>query len=317
MKISLILLSFLLLGNVFSFEDKKYTQEEYLNMWKDEAIQQMKKYKIPASITMAQAILESGNGNSELARNANNHFGIKCSDWTGKKYYKDDNVKNECFRSYKNAKESYEDHSIFLTTRAHYASLFSYNITDYKSWAVGLRQAGYATSETYPQKLINLIEKLKLNDLDKAEHENGKPNPTEMLTKQNEKKDKEKINSDFSASISNGRQTITHSNKVKYIVAKKGDTFYRIAKEYEMGLWQLYKYNDFGTKKDVLEEGDIVYIQPKKRKSKYKNYFTVDSGLNLRSISQLEGIKLNALMEKNPALSPDEILSVGTKVKLK
>jgi LysM repeat protein len=317
MKISLILLSFLLLGNVFSFEEKKYSQEEYLNMWKDEAISQMKKYKIPASITMAQAILESGNGNSELARNANNHFGIKCSDWTGKKYYKDDNVKNECFRSYKNAKESYEDHSIFLTTRAHYATLFTYEISDYKSWAVGLKQAGYATSETYPQKLINLIEKLKLNELDKAEIKSPPSvKPSEMLTKENDKKEKQKTTTDF-ASQKSSKQILTHSNKVKYVVAKKGDTFYRIAKEHEMGLWQLYRYNDFGPKKDVLEEGDIVYIQPKRNKSKYKNYYTVDSGVNLRAISQLEGIKLNALMEKNPALSPDELLSVGSKVKLK
>ena len=133
---------------------KIYTQSEYVAEWSTVAVENMKTYKIPASITLAQGILESGNGNSELARVANNHFGIKCHDWTGEKMYMDDDASNECFRKYPTADESYRDHSLFLTGRTRYAKLFTFQQTDYKAWAQGLKDAGYATSPTYPSRLI-------------------------------------------------------------------------------------------------------------------------------------------------------------------
>jgi len=147
-------------------EPNKYSTEEYIAMYKRIARHQMKKYGIPASIILAQGILESNNGNSDLARYAKNHFGIKCTnDWDGKSYYKDDDKPKECFRKYKAVKDSFRDHSEFLT-RARYATLFNLSTDDYKGWALGLKKAGYATNPKYPQLLINLIEKYDLQRYD-------------------------------------------------------------------------------------------------------------------------------------------------------
>jgi len=143
------------------------TTEEYIEKYKDVAIKKMKEYHIPASITLAQGILESGSGNSRLARKANNHFGIKChKDWNGKKFYMDDDERHECFRKYHNPAESYRDHSLFLTQKGRYAFLFDYDITDYKSWAYGLKKAGYATNPKYPKLLIGIIERYNLSQYD-------------------------------------------------------------------------------------------------------------------------------------------------------
>lgn len=286
--------------------DKKYTQDEYVAKWKSVAVSQMIQYKIPASITMAQGILESGNGNSVLAQKANNHFGIKCHEWTGEKLYIDDDKPNECFRSYATGDESFSDHSKFLTERTRYAKLFTLQTTDYKGWAQGLKDAGYATNPKYPQLLIDLIERLKLDDFDKAATETS--NPTEMLASTKASK---------GSSVEVKHSVMLHKNKIKYIVAKKGDTFYRISQEFGMGLWQLYRYNDFGDKKDVLSEGDIVYLQPKRRKSKSSETFSVLNPTTLRTISQLEGIKLESLMDKNNISSPDELLPKGEKISLR
>ena len=281
--------------------EKKYTQEEYVAKWKSVAVAQMIQHKIPASITMAQGILESGNGNSILAQKANNHFGIKCHEWTGEKLYIDDDKPNECFRSYSSGDESFTDHSKFLMGRTRYSKLFELSSTDYKSWAQGLKDAGYATNPKYPKLLTDLIERLKLDELEKAGAES---NPTEMLIAKG-------------ASVEVKHTVMVHKNKIKYVVAKKGDTFYRISKEFGMGLWQLYRYNDFGDKKDVLSEGDIIYLQPKRRKSKSSETFSVSSPTTLRMISQLEGVKLESLMDKNNISSPDELLPKGEKISLK
>ena len=153
---------------------QRMTTEEYIAQYKDVAIKKMREYKIPASITLAQGILESGSGNSRLARKANNHFGIKChKEWHGKKFYMDDDEKHECFRKYPKAADSYRDHSKFLTQRGRYTFLFQYDITDYKKWAYGLKKAGYATNPKYPRLLIKIIEKYHLDQCDKEEL--GKP----------------------------------------------------------------------------------------------------------------------------------------------
>ena len=159
------LVLFLLLFS-FQLSAQNLTRNEYIDKYKDEAIYQMKKYKIPASITLAQGILESGDGNSELAKKSNNHFGIKChSDWEGERVYHDDDKKNECFRKYNKVRDSYDDHSEFLL-RPRYASLFEYALTDYKSWAKGLKKAGYATNPNYAKHLIKIIEENELHKLD-------------------------------------------------------------------------------------------------------------------------------------------------------
>lgn len=159
------LVLFLLLFS-FQLSAQNMTRNEYIDKYKDESIYQMKKYKIPASITLAQGILESGNGNSELAKKSNNHFGIKChSDWQGERVYHDDDKKNECFRKYNKVRDSYDDHSKFLL-RPRYAALFEYALTDYKSWAIGLKKAGYATNPNYAKHLIKIIEENELYKLD-------------------------------------------------------------------------------------------------------------------------------------------------------
>ena len=147
--------------------NKRYSRVEYINLIKGIAISQMNKYKIPASITIAQAILESGNGNSELSKKGKNHFGVKCHGWTGDKSYHDDDKPNECFRNYSNIKDSFEDHSKFLKKNSRYNSLFDLDITDYKGWSQGLKNAGYATSPSYANKLIRLIEDYNLEEYDK------------------------------------------------------------------------------------------------------------------------------------------------------
>ena len=159
------LVLFLLLFS-FQLSAQNMTRNEYIDKYKDEAIYQMKKYKIPASITLAQGILESGDGNSELAKKSNNHFGIKChSDWKGERVYHDDDKKDECFRKYNKVRDSYDDHSEFLL-RPRYAALFEYALTDYKSWAKGLKKAGYATNPNYAKHLIKIIEENELHKLD-------------------------------------------------------------------------------------------------------------------------------------------------------
>lgn len=294
-----------------AYAGTKYTQEEYVAKWKSVAVSQMIQFRIPASITMAQGILESGNGNSVLAQKANNHFGIKCHEWTGEKLYIDDDKPNECFRSYPTADESFADHSKFLTGRSRYARLFSMEPTDYKGWAQGLKDAGYATNPKYPQMLTDLIDRLRLHELDQAGSVTSDPTEMIVATKGNS-------NSKNAATSAESTHTvIMHKNKIKYIVAKKGDTFYRISKEFGMGLWQLYRYNDFGDKKDVLVEGDIVYLQPKRKRSRSSETFSVTNPVTMRTISQLEGIRLESLMDKNNISSPDELLPKGEKISLR
>jgi flagellum-specific peptidoglycan hydrolase FlgJ len=148
----------------------KTTTEQYIQQYKDVAIAEMKRSRIPASITLAQGILESGNGNSRLATEANNHFGIKCKkEWTGRTLYEDDDAPQECFRAYPTAEDSYRDHSDFLMKSSRYAFLFDLTPTDYKGWAEGLKKAGYATNPNYPQLLINFIEKHNLQQYDGGE----------------------------------------------------------------------------------------------------------------------------------------------------
>ena len=297
----------------FSFAFGNKIHEAYISKWQAIAVRHMINYKIPASITLAQGILESGYGESILATESNNHFGIKCgANWTGDKSFKDDDKANECFRKYDQAEQSFEDHAVFLKSKDRYAKLFTYDVKDYESWAKGLKAAGYATHPEYAQKLIDLIEKHKLQEFDKSSTE------TNFATIDSGKKE-DKVASSVKLS-SSLHQVAVHKNKVKYIVVKKGDTFFRIAEEFNMGLWQLYKYNDFGEKKDVLVEGDIVYLQPKKRKSKNadKKELTLSKSVDLRTVSQTEAIKLSSLLAMNPTLSSaDEQIKKGTKIKLR
>ena len=271
------------------------SRKEYVSVYEKIAIQQMNQYKIPASITMAQGILESGSGNSTLAKTANNHFGIKChTEWKGEKIYLDDDAKNECFRSYSKVEDSYIDHSMFLTTRKRYESLFSLSLSDYKAWSHGLKAAGYATNPKYAEQLIQLIEELELFKLDGSSIAAISTNQPALFSVK-------KI----------------HENKVDFIVTKKGDSFYQISKRFGLTLSQLHAYNDFNPEKDILEEGDIVYLEPKRFHSRSKNLIVLDRSMSLRELSQKEAVKLKKLMRKNQSSSPDEQLQQGEKVFLR
>jgi flagellum-specific peptidoglycan hydrolase FlgJ len=200
----------------------------YIQKYAPIAVKEMHEYKIPASITLAQGILESGNGKSQLALKSNNHFGIKChTQWTGERVYHDDDEKGECFRKYVYPETSYNDHSLFLTQRRRYAFLFDYNIKDYKNWAYGLRKAGYATDKKYPSKLLRIIRTYKLYEFDKIK----KGAYAKEFKKLNDGKS-------FSKPI-----VIKKSSKNIHKV-KKGDTLYSIGKKYGISVDLLKKINN-------------------------------------------------------------------------
>lgn len=251
----------------------------YIQKYHEIAVRQQKLHGIPASIILAQGLLESGAGKSILVTEGNNHFGIKCHDWTGGKMYHDDDTRNECFRKYRHAMESFEDHSLFLKNRPRYAFLFELAPTDYKGWAKGLKAAGYATDPGYAQKLINIIERYDLHnyDLEKAEI------------------------ALFSPEMSNqeGAHTIYKSNYIKLIVAGDSDTFSSIAAEMDISEKRLRTYNDV-TPDAILKKGDIVYLSKKKRKAAYANRIhVVQPGETMYSISQVYGIRLINLYNLN------------------
>ncbi len=356
MKKVLFLLSFSISTISLAETGNKMSQEDYVSIWSNSAVEQMQLYRIPASITIAQGILESGNGNSPLATEANNHFGIKCHDWTGDKYFMNDDAPNECFRKYETAEQSYMDHSKFLKGKTRYAKLFTLKIDDYKGWAYGLKEAGYATSPTYASRLIELIERLKLyqydeksgdqlgqellaQDLEKNKAETTQASNTFKTTSTasakgatQQSKNQAKSNTVVStptkatktvdldeALVKNNQHTVqTNKNEVKFIVAKKGDTFRKIAEEFEIGMWQLYSYNSYGPKKDVLVPGDIVYLSPKKMKAKEKNaVYVCEKSTTIREISQLEGIKIESLLRLNNMVNEEELIAKGQRILLR
>lgn len=323
-----ITLSISLFASTVAFGE--ISQTEYVDTWKDVAVQQMLEHRIPASITMAQGILESGYGNSTLAIKANNHFGIKChSDWKGKKVYHDDDKKGECFRKYPNAMESFVDHSLFLTSKSRYADLFELKITDYKSWAKGLRKAGYATNPKYPDLLIDLIERLDLDELDKKGSYDTAENPMPLVvdadlpaSKENKKKtqkeDKEKKETEAKAVVNyNTHALLIGEDRLKYIIAKEGDTYYKIAKEFSLNIRQLYRYNDINKRVEGIQSGTKIYLMPKRKKSDKKIAQVNTENETLRSISQAEGVKLKALLAYNSIESPDAPLQKGETIFLK
>ncbi len=266
----------------------------------------MERYGIPASIKLGQGLLESSAGNSDLATEANNHFGIKCKkEWTGPTFTKDDDAKDECFRKYETVLASYEDHSQFLKNSSRYAELFSLDITDYKGWAHGLKKAGYATNPQYAQLLIKTIEDNRLYELDKkgsavlgksVKTGNDVKQPSALNPKTPRGKSGETDLPDFELKKQGGRSVLVR-NRVQYIVAKQGDTFESLNTELGLLRWQLPKYNDLAPSAKI-NAGDILYIQPKRRKASEEQH-TVKSGETMRSISQEHAIKLSRLYRLN------------------
>jgi LysM repeat protein len=250
------------------YAQDKMTQVEYIKKYKDYAIIEMHRSGVPASITLAQGLLESSNGNSRLARKGNNHFGIKCkSTWKGKTMRADDDAPNECFRAYNSALDSYRDHSDFLRNNWRYHNLFDLQITDYKGWAGGLRKAGYATNKKYHTILITIIERNKLYQYDIAPLPGQENKPTLI------------------------------NNELPALYAEKGQTAETIARANDLKEMHIYRFNEL-PKGAEIKEGDIVYLKPKRRRGAAEKH-VVQEGESMYQISQSYGIKLKHLYKKN------------------
>lgn len=284
----------LVMATTLSAQDSDYIA--YINQYKDVAIEQMQKYHIPASITLAQGLLESGAGKSELARKSNNHFGIKChSSWEGRRTYHDDDEKGECFRVYRSVRDSYEDHSLFLVNGSRYAFLFKFVETDYVNWARGLKRAGYATSPTYADKLIEIIERYSLHQYDRAKGGDLKSGKVR----------------------STGPHTPYIANDIVYVVARQGDTMQSLSEEFEIPKCKLLCYNDL-PRRYVPVKGDIIYLARKHRKAKKPNKeHVVADGESMYMISQRYGVRLNRLYRMNDATPYTYSPMVGEVVKLR
>jgi len=263
---------------------------DYIEKYYQLAVRQQKEYGIPASITLAQGLLESSAGKSTFAVNTNNHFGIKCHDWKGDTYYMVDDEKNECFRKYDKVIDSYEDHSSYLKSKPRYSSLFQLNPTDYKGWAAGFKKAGYATDPSYATKLITLIENYQLNRFDQGK-----------LSEKEVKEQDKTIAKDAAMGIisASARHMVYWNNNIRYVVAQRGDTYGSIADEFDTSERRLHKYNETDTD-DVLQPGDIVYLQRKKSKASFEfEFHVVQEGESMYSISQRYAMKVKKLYDLN------------------
>lgn len=293
------------ISSMTSWAQMKWNQtyQLYINQYKDLAIREMLQYRIPASITLAQAVFESGAGRSRLARLGNNHFGIKCHDWTGRTIAEDDDALGECFRAYDHPLQSFEDHSKFLVNSSRYRRLFSLSMQDYRGWAHGLKACGYATNPRYAHKLIELIELYKLYVYDSAR------------------------SYDYAMVEYSGNQTVINQakplhpiaifNKNYYIRARRGDTFKLIGEEIGVSYKKIAKYNE-RDKDDALTEGEIIFLKKKRKRAPkaFKNRpHVVKDGESLYIIAQIYGMRLSSLYKLND-FTPDHTIHVGDVVRV-
>lgn len=291
----LAILAFIACNSINAQERTLNDSEKYLLKYSAIAVEQMEKYGIPASITLAQGLLESGAGKSKLATEANNHFGIKAdSRWSGETCSSFDNGNWHKFRVYKNAEKSYEDHSLFLTGNQRYSALFKLERADYKGWAKGLKDAYYAEDREYDKKLIGIIERYGLYRYDTQtagtkswEKESGTP------------------------------KEILKANGMLYVIADSGDTLKSLSKELGLSKRKIRKYNDLNGDYTFMS-GDIVYLEKKHNKAaKGYDFHTTKKGESLYKISQIYGIKLKALYKMNPQYVSYTTLKVGDVVRLR
>ncbi|MCQ2125885.1 MAG: glucosaminidase domain-containing protein [Bacteroidaceae bacterium] len=273
----------------------------YIDRYSATAVEQMERYGIPASITLAQGLLESDAGRSSLAVGCNNHFGIKChSDWKGGRTYKDDDSRNECFRCYDSAQESFEDHSLFLKNGSRYADLFSLSRTDYKGWAKGLKAAGYATNPKYADQLVSLVERYGLDRFDK---------PATAIAERRVSREAEDI-------IEDAVFEVLEINGCRCIRLQDGVTFKAIAEASGISRLKLRRYNDM-TLNMKAPDGSLIYIDRKKTRAE-KEFRTYEIGPDdsLWNVSQRYGVRMSALMHRN-GLKRDSGVYVGQVLKLR
>ncbi|CAN5342023.1 glucosaminidase domain-containing protein [soil metagenome] len=296
-----------------SLSAQNISAEEYIEQYKDIAIREMKRMGVPAAITLAQGLLETQNGNSDLVKKSNNHFGIKCkSSWSGSGVSHNDDAPDECFRVYKNAEESFRDHSNFLRGREHYAFLFGLDPADYKGWAKGLRKAGYATNPKYPEILINNIEKnnlqqytlLAINEIPHYDGSKYKDDPEEKIV----------AIEDDAEFAGNDQVQLSEINGSKVIVGTKGKSLLAIATENKINLNKLLEMNDLETD-GILEKDEIIFLEKKSRIGAQDFAIALENE-SLRHLAQRCGVQLQSICEYNH-LDKRNILHAGTKVFLK
>jgi hypothetical protein len=282
----------------------------YVKAFSPVAVKEMNLYHIPASITLAQGIIESGAGQSRLAKEANNHFGVKChKDWSGKTFYKNDDQPDECFRKYDNPEESYRDHSYFLTQRDRYQGLFRLPVTDYRGWAGGLQAAGYATSKQYSERLIGIIEKYQLYVFDRE----GQGMAAVSMDSASDYARFIWVKTFKPAGYAKDGRKIYSNNGRKCIVAWKPDDLKKLSGLFDISQKRLMKFNDLEYA-GQLQAGQVVYLESKRRKAEVKTHI-VQEGETLYDISQHYGIKLKALYKHTGMIHgmspyPGQVLSL-------
>jgi LysM repeat protein len=318
MKNVVFLITFI--GIHISAAAQRITPEQYIDMYKDLAVREMKRMGIPAAITLAQGILEAESGNSDLVKKSNNHFGIKCKgSWSAEGVSHDDDEKGECFRVYKTAEDSYRDHSNFLRNNQRYGSLFKIDVADYQAWAYGLKKAGYATNPSYPQMLIKHIEKYNLN-----QYTLGAINDVPKFDASLYEDDKENIKL-VSFSVTNSadsqqnpvlssKKSKTYINGLRAVYVQKGTSLFAIADEYKIELSKLLEFNDL-YQDNILTADQWIFLE-KKYKQGNKKLYTVQEHETLYDIAQNNAIQLEYLLQYNN-LQPADILVPGTTIKLK
>ncbi|MDR2361437.1 MAG: glucosaminidase domain-containing protein [Prevotellaceae bacterium] len=276
----------------FSQRAGKMTREEYIERYKDLAVKQMKESGIPASITLAQGCLESGNGNSRLSVEGNNHFGIKChSSWTGEYIHHDDDALQECFRKYTSVEGSYNDHSDFLRYRDRYKFLFDLPPTDYKAWAHGLKKAGYATNPQYAEQLIKIIEDYRLYQYDTGTPVDVPPPSTIEQPK--------RVDASGKRHLVIINRDLFERNGAMYVLARTNDTYELIANEYNIKLKRLLAYNDEPTN-HLLEKGQVVYLSKKQSKAnKLQPVHIANDNETLWQIAQRYAVRLKSIEKYN------------------
>ena len=297
-------------------------QQNYIDTYSSIAIQEMMRTGVPASITLAQGILESGSGLSTLAVNGNNHFGIKChKGWTGDTMYMDDDRRGECFRVYNSVEESFRDHSDFLRYRDRYKFLFDLERTDYKGWATGLKKAGYATDPKYATKLIKYIEDYNLSRFDilTTQEEAVVPDPPlqiEQPVAAPEVRNGVEVpaSEQFHFQLSRLLYSI---NDVPFVYSMEGETYASIAKQYHLFKWEILRYNDLKTDQPILP-GSVVYLEAKKKKAPkgLEMYIVSEDGESFHDICQRFAVKEKAILKLNGWIPPVELLE-GDEIKLR
>ena len=309
-KLIYVITAIIISSNLFA---QRISPDEYINTYREIAIAEMKRSGIPASVTLAQGILETESGNSDLVKRSNNHFGIKCkSTWTGESVKHTDDAPNECFRKYNNPEESYKDHSDYLKNTPRYASLFQLEPFDYKGWAHGLKNAGYATNPKYPQIVISNIEKYNLQQYDHLTTEEVDNLAIAKISQQEKQTISEPV-----VDLSYVENSIKLKNKInglKAVVAPKGTSLLVIASKANIDLGKLLEYNDLLTD-GLLQDEQVIYLE-KKPKQGNRDFYIALQKETLYDISQNNAVQLKYLSQLNN-MDVNQTVQKGTKIKLR